>query len=274
MEWLWAVLRLVLQPVWSWRSAAPALLLAVSAGYELCGLLVMDIVASFYLAIVSSDRAYYTSSLLKAVGVVSLIAVLKTLQTLLQDACALQWRLSLVAALHRQYSLSPYAPIPQAPLADPDQRLTQDAERLTTTAASVLPALVLKPLVAAWFTGYLYLSFHWSVPALCYAYFAGGLLVSWLLSAPLAVAVARQEALEGALRYQHALHHALPLQPPQHQCRVLLMQIARARGLGDGRGSSGRQRGALGRRGREGGPRPCLWRGRAQAEAEAAPSIP
>lgn len=209
-----ANLSLIVQVAWSpWRRnvALPVLLVLVTAAYEFTGLLVMGIISDFYSSVVALDRAYFTRALLQAVGTVLLIAVLKSLQTLAQEACALQWRCTLVAALHRGFFANfdvqattedKGEGVPT--LGDSDQRVTQDTERLTTSASLCLATIFIKPCVLLFYTVYLCVFYGWSVPAFCYAFFFAGALLSLLCSRPLVPTVARQEQREGLFRYQHA----------------------------------------------------------------------
>ena len=199
-----AVLRLVLLPIYSVNTLVPLLLVVVAAGYELSGLLVMDIIGSFYYAVVSSDRAFYTQSLLKALGIVSMIAVLLSLQSMLQQACALQWRLALVAHQHRRF-FRYSAPSLNV---DSDQRITQDTDRLTTCLSLVFSACIVKPCVAIFYTVFLATKYHWTVPAWCGVYFVLSIFCSALLSKPLVSTVATQEEREGRFRFVHALHRS------------------------------------------------------------------
>ena len=223
------VVRVACSP-WRKNVVLPVLLVLVTAAFEFTGLLVMGIISDFYSSVVALNRSYFTRALLRAVGTVLLIAVLKSVQTLAQEACALQWRCTLVAALHRGFFANFDLKIAKEDLgdereegavptlADSDQRMTQDTERLATSASLCLATIFIKPCVLLFYTVYLCFFYGWYVPALCYAFFFAGALLSLLCSRPLVPTVARQEQREGLFRYQHAtlrlLRHSIALYGP------------------------------------------------------------
>lgn len=65
------------------------------------------------------------------------------------------------------------------PLDNPDQRVTADAEALTTALAFVVRATLVVPGLVAFYTWYLVRMFGWTAPAACYVYFIVASAVNW-----------------------------------------------------------------------------------------------
>ena len=99
------------------------------------------------------------------------------------------------------------APPPQtlSPLLDnPDQRLSQDTDRLTTNLGELIAAAVTLPGRIVYYSIALAHLFGWFAPALCLAYFLLGSLPNWMLLHRVVPALVEQERLEGEFRHTHA----------------------------------------------------------------------
>ncbi|TMS34030.1 hypothetical protein L596_001694 [Steinernema carpocapsae] len=87
---------------------------------------------------------------------------------------------------------------------NPDQRLTQDIEKMTNLLATqILPAALIGPVVVGYYTWKTYTTAGGLGIGLIYGYFLVGTIVNKLLISPLAKWGARMEKYEGDFRYKH-----------------------------------------------------------------------
>lgn len=64
---------------------APFIFIVITICYEAAAVQIMNVISSFYAATVSLDRNALTSSLIRAICVVTVVSILKSLQTFLQE---------------------------------------------------------------------------------------------------------------------------------------------------------------------------------------------
>jgi ABC-type uncharacterized transport system fused permease/ATPase subunit len=186
----------------------PALLVAGSLTLEVVSVQIMTILSSIYKAVSAGDTALFYKTLLVALVVVTLISLIKSLVSYATESCALAWRRHITETIHASSYLShPTGVLMDASVASlgtVDQRITQDADRLTSQAAKLLADTVALPAVIVFYSVHLIYLFNWSVVVACLAYFLCGCAVSSLLAGPLMQAVYMQEALEGGFRAAHS----------------------------------------------------------------------
>uniref|UniRef100_A0A914WG91 ABC transmembrane type-1 domain-containing protein n=1 Tax=Plectus sambesii TaxID=2011161 RepID=A0A914WG91_9BILA len=121
------------------------------------------------------------------------------------------WRRNIDSALHVNYfknfafyrvNCLEYADGSQ--IDNPDQRITQDVERMTQQlAVNILPAALIGPFVVVFYTYKTWTTAGWLGVSLIYAYFLIGTTVNKLLISPMVKWVARQEKMEGNFRFKH-----------------------------------------------------------------------
>merc|ERR1711871_1336473 len=88
-------------------------------------------------------------------------------------------------------------------IGNPDQRLSQDVDRLTDSAASALSSVVVVPGLVCYYTLTLLLSLGLVPVIVTYVYFIVGAVLNWLLVYPIAKRVSEQERREGHFRFVH-----------------------------------------------------------------------
>lgn len=112
------------------RWGLPLLLLLLAITYEVAASFIMYVISDFYLAVSSQDLPLFLTVLWKSLIVVVAVASLRAGRDFACEACALQWRCSLVRFLHGYYlkGTVPYQLVhaaggKAARVDNPDQRL-------------------------------------------------------------------------------------------------------------------------------------------------------
>ena len=191
----------------------PLLLVSWSALYEFMSFISMTVVADFYLTVTSNDSEKFVYTLRKACVVIIIISVCKSFQTFYVDKCALRWRENLVNFLHCRYffclgesSLDSdrTTSISEILACNPEQRISQDVDKLTMETAKNFDKLFISPVLIFFYSYYLWCLFGWPAPLCCYVYFAVGAIVSTYLVKRMVVPIIQQEKLEGEFRLTHS----------------------------------------------------------------------
>eukprot|EP01041_Mallomonas_annulata_P001687 gene1687-3264_t len=179
--------------------------------YEISSAFVMSVISEFYLSISSKNYELFIACLVKSIVIITIVSILKSLQTFSSEGCALLWRERLVHTLHNIYfnSNAAYSMIHgvnnHGVLENPDQRMTQDVDKLTITMAKILLKVLTIPGIIIYYTYYLWKNFGWVAPVSCYVYFFVGAAVSSVCMRSIVNLTYVQEAAEGGLRYRHFL---------------------------------------------------------------------
>jgi len=87
----------------------------------------------------------------------------------------------------------------------PDQRITQDLDRFTSSLALVIAELITAPLIIALYSYLTVVRIAWYAPLLVLAYFLVGYVIQKILTSPIVRLVFFQERLEGDFRYRHVV---------------------------------------------------------------------
>ena len=175
------------------------LLLVLAIATEVSASLIMTVNGEFYRSITSSDRKLFLTNLLWALGVVAAVGVLKAGQMVCKEMCALRWRQQLVRSTSLEYfSNRTYY---RCEYDNPDQRMSQDIDRLTTAFSELLAGSVIIPGIIAYYTYQLVVLFSWVVPTACFVFFVVGSFVNWVCVGRVVPYVEKQEQLEGNFRF-------------------------------------------------------------------------
>ena len=189
----------------------PLILLFWSALYEFMSFVSMTVVADFYLTVASNDSGKFLYTLRKACVVIAILSVCKSFLTFYVDKCALRWRENLVDYLHGRYfscldrsHLTDSGPMSEMIACNPEQRISQDIDRLTIETAKNFDKLLITPALILFYSYYLWCLFGWQAPSFCYVYFVVGAIVSGHLVRRMVDPIIRQEKLEGEFRLNHS----------------------------------------------------------------------
>ena len=190
-----------------------ALLFLVLISYELLSFRLISITASFYSSIAQTppNKQLFFSTLVSATFVIIAISLIKACKTFVTDHLALQWRLRLVKCLHHSiftnessYSQFKSHPNKSFDIDNVDQRICQDAEKLTSLLAKVVSSLLLLPFVILYYTYYLWSKLGWIPPVACFGYFFIGSFLCWTTARTIPILIYNVEKMEGNFRFIHS----------------------------------------------------------------------
>lgn len=171
----------------------------LAGAFELVSFQMMFILGHFYESMVEEDFEGFERTLIYAGLLIFATSMVKSIRTYVCDACALDWRESLVSWVHT-HQMQIVGHGKKVGLENIDQRATQDLEELTTGTALLLNDVVTTPFTIVVYSVYLSIKLNWSVPVACGLYFVFGALVSTYLSKALVALTYLQERCEGFFR--------------------------------------------------------------------------
>jgi ATP-binding cassette subfamily D (ALD) protein 4 len=115
---------------------------------------------------------------------------------------ALVMRRSLTVQLHSDLLKNLYD-LKSVDLDNPDQRITQDVDKLALAVGYILEKIVISPLLMVYYTVQLVQIDGWNAPLCLLAFFIVSMLISRVLIGPMARIIFKKEEKEGDLRYVH-----------------------------------------------------------------------
>jgi ATP-binding cassette subfamily D (ALD) protein 3 len=188
----------------------PVLSVLFSIFCELLSFSIMKVISDFYLSITSFDRQLFVHTAEKALILVIAISLVKSFQTYYSALSALLWRNNIVSYVHLSYlaslrknqnNMTDFSSIFDT---NPEQRVSQDADKLATELSKVFEKFFLCPILILFYSYYLYWLLGFLAPLCCFVYFSIGALISIILSRSLVGLVIIQEGLEGGFRRVHS----------------------------------------------------------------------
>ncbi|XP_061098026.1 ATP-binding cassette sub-family D member 4 isoform X2 [Conger conger] len=138
-----------------------------------------------------------------------LILLNSTLKSLDQYVCSLMyvnWRQSLTESLHRSYFQSRVyytLNVLREDIDNPDQRISQDTERLCKQLSTMASRLIVSPFTLGYYTYQCFHSTGWMGPVSIFGYFVLGTIANKSLMGPIVSTLFLQEKLEGDFRFKH-----------------------------------------------------------------------
>lgn len=183
----------------------PIMALVFSIFFEVSSYFIMSVISGFYESISQQSTDRFVSCLWKSVCVVSLVSFSLSIKTYYVEMCGLQWREHLVQYLQNLYmkDKKAYEIVMIRQFENPDQRITQDAFRLTSESSKLYGKIIMTPFTIMFYTWYLWTVFGLIAPLACYVYFAIASFLSYVQARKIISYVYLQEALEGDFRYKH-----------------------------------------------------------------------
>uniref|UniRef100_A0A6Q2X165 ATP-binding cassette, sub-family D (ALD), member 4 n=1 Tax=Esox lucius TaxID=8010 RepID=A0A6Q2X165_ESOLU len=157
---------------------------------------------------VLSDKDY--SAFRNLAGLAFLLILLNsTLKSLDQYICSLMsvsWRKSLTECLHKDYFQGRVyytLNVLQEDVDNPDQRISQDTERLCKQMSTMASRLIVSPFTLLYYTYQCFYSTGWIGPVSIFGYFVVGTITNKALMGPIVSTLFEQEKLEGDFRFKH-----------------------------------------------------------------------
>lgn len=175
--------------------------LITSVAFEVCSILIMNILGSFYKSISSGNKREYQEYVRDAIIIVILTAVTKSSSIILSELSSLILRERLVYKLQEKYMCESVSIMYQYD--NIDQRITQDVQIFAMKLIEIVAKLICVPAVIVYYTWLLCTSFEWFLPFVCYCYFVIGYLLNHMLMKRIVPLIYTQERYEGNFRYAH-----------------------------------------------------------------------
>ncbi|XP_028831156.1 lysosomal cobalamin transporter ABCD4 isoform X2 [Denticeps clupeoides] len=206
LQRLWRILR-ILFPCWSSQNALMFLTLLGVALLEQLIIYQVGVVPSRFYEVLS-DKSIEAFKGLAAYAVL-LILMNSTLKSLDQYICSLlyvSWRRSLTESLHKAYfhgRVYYTLNVLRKDIDNPDQRISQDGERLCKQMSTMASRLLISPFTLAYYTYQCFTSTGWIGLVSIFGYFVVGTITNKVLMGPIVSTLVEQERLEGDFRFKH-----------------------------------------------------------------------
>ncbi|KAL4618121.1 ATP-binding cassette sub-family D member 4 isoform X1 [Arapaima gigas] len=197
----------VLFPSWSNENVLMfGTLLGVTLVEQLIIYQVGVIPSKFYEVLAGKDLEGFKKLLFFAGVLIILNSTLKSLDQYICSLMYVSWRRSLTEWLHTAYFQGRVyytLNVLREDLDNPDQRISQDTERLCKQMSSMASRLILSPFTLAYYTYQCFHSTGWVGPVGIFGYFVIGTVVNKMLMGPIVSTLFEQEKLEGDFRFKH-----------------------------------------------------------------------
>ncbi|PIK48919.1 ATP-binding cassette sub-family D member 4 [Apostichopus japonicus] len=201
------ILKIIFPALLSRISGLFILLLVVAVGEQVAVYFVGLIPSNFYHVLPAKDWAGFWSTLSESIMYIVLVASIKSAKQYISGILYVHWRESLTLYIHREYFQSAnYYQINilrAGNIDNPDQRITQDVERLCNQFSQMAALLLVSPLTIVTYTYFCWKSVGYIGPLVIYGYFVVGSTINKFLMAPVIDYTYKQEKQEGAFRFKH-----------------------------------------------------------------------
>ncbi|OMH81064.1 ATP-binding cassette sub-family D member 4 [Zancudomyces culisetae] len=184
-----------------------AILILSKVAYEFAAYFNGIVTSKFYLAILYQDRSQFNFVVLQSVLIMLSTVILLALNTTLSGVIAAKMRLALTRYTHDSYIL----PLVlnkinmNKELDNPDQRITQDIDKLSQTYANVMTVLIITPALVVYYTVRTWITTGSYGPISIYVYFIVGLIAINAFTPLVSSKVFAAERSEGVFRNQHVI---------------------------------------------------------------------
>ncbi|XP_018550038.1 ATP-binding cassette sub-family D member 4 [Lates calcarifer] len=197
----------VLFPSWSSQSVLMfGTLLVVTLIEQLIIYQVGVLPSHFYNVLADKDYSGFRSLVGKAMVLILVNSTLKSLDQYICNQMYVSWRRTLTESLHTAYFQGRVyytLNVLREDIDNPDQRISQDAERLCKQMSTMASRLIVSPFTLAYYTYHCFYSTGWIGPVSIFAYFVVGTIANKILMGPIVSTLFEQEKLEGDFRFKH-----------------------------------------------------------------------
>uniref|UniRef100_A0A8C6SGV8 ATP-binding cassette, sub-family D (ALD), member 4 n=1 Tax=Neogobius melanostomus TaxID=47308 RepID=A0A8C6SGV8_9GOBI len=131
---------------------------------------------------------------------------LKSIDQYICNLMYLRWRRTLTESLHSAYFQGRVyytLNVLREDIDNPDQRISQDAERLCKQMSTMASRLIVSPFTLGYYSYHCYHSTGWIGPVSIFCYFVVGTIANKILMGPIVSTLFEQEKLEGDFRFKH-----------------------------------------------------------------------
>ncbi|XP_040189696.1 lysosomal cobalamin transporter ABCD4 [Rana temporaria] len=211
LDWLFVrrflALQSVLFPQWTARNTLMMMtLLMVALTGQLVIYQVGILPSQFYGILSDRDLTSFRSLAVVAVALIFVISMLRSAEQYISKLVYVNCRKVMTQYLHQIYFTKQVyytMSVEHSHVDNPDQRMTQDVERLCRELTSFASKILTTPFTLVYYSYQCALSTGWMGPVSIFGYFVVGSLVNKLLMGPVIPRLVEQEKLEGDFRFKH-----------------------------------------------------------------------
>uniref|UniRef100_A0A8C6SI14 ATP-binding cassette, sub-family D (ALD), member 4 n=1 Tax=Neogobius melanostomus TaxID=47308 RepID=A0A8C6SI14_9GOBI len=197
----------VLFPSWTSQSVLMfGTLLGITLTEQLIIYQVGILPSHFYNVLGDKDYPGFRSLIGKAMVLIILNSTLKSIDQYICNLMYLRWRRTLTESLHSAYFQGRVyytLNVLREDIDNPDQRISQDAERLCKQMSTMASRLIVSPFTLGYYSYHCYHSTGWIGPVSIFCYFVVGTIANKILMGPIVSTLFEQEKLEGDFRFKH-----------------------------------------------------------------------
>uniref|UniRef100_A0A8C5DHQ6 ATP-binding cassette, sub-family D (ALD), member 4 n=1 Tax=Gouania willdenowi TaxID=441366 RepID=A0A8C5DHQ6_GOUWI len=197
----------VLFPSWNSQSVLMfGTLLVVTLTEQMIIYQVGVLPSHFYNVLADKDYAGFRSLVGTAMTLILINSTLKSVDQYICNRMYVCWRTTLTESLHSSYFQGRVyytLNVLREDLDNPDQRISQDAERLCKQMSSMASRLIVSPFTLSYYTYHCFYSTGWIGPVAIIGYFVIGTVANKILMSPIVSTLFEQEKLEGDFRFKH-----------------------------------------------------------------------
>ncbi|XP_076151398.1 lysosomal cobalamin transporter ABCD4 isoform X1 [Alosa pseudoharengus] len=197
----------ILFPCWSSQNVHMFVtLLGVTLLEQLVIYQVGVIPSQFYNVLSEKNFETFKSLALFAILLILMNSSLKSLDQYICNRLYVNWRNSLTECLHKEYfhgRVYYTLNVLRKDVDNPDQRISQDAERLCKQMSTMASRVLISPFTLAYYTYQCYNSTGWIGLGSIFGYFVVGTIANKVLMGPIVSTLVEQEKLEGDFRFKH-----------------------------------------------------------------------
>uniref|UniRef100_A0A8C7MWM8 ATP-binding cassette, sub-family D (ALD), member 4 n=1 Tax=Oncorhynchus kisutch TaxID=8019 RepID=A0A8C7MWM8_ONCKI len=162
--------------------------------------------SQFYEALSDKDYGAFKNLAGLAFLLILLNSTLKSVDQYICSLMSVSWRKSLTESLHRAYfqgNVYYTLNVLREDIDNPDQRISQDTERLCKQMSTMVSRLIISPFTLVYYTYQCFYSTGWIGPVSIFGYFIVGTITNKILMGPIVSTLFEQEKLEGDFRFKH-----------------------------------------------------------------------
>uniref|UniRef100_A0A669ETX0 ATP-binding cassette, sub-family D (ALD), member 4 n=1 Tax=Oreochromis niloticus TaxID=8128 RepID=A0A669ETX0_ORENI len=194
----------VLFPSWTSQSVLMfGTLLGVTLAEQLIIYQVGVLPSHFYNVLADKNYSGFRSLVGTAMVLILFNSTLKSIDQYICNQMYVSWRKTLTESLHLAYFQGRVyytLNVLREDIDNPDQRISQDAERLCKQMSSMASRLIISPFTLTYYTYHCFHSTGWIGPVSIFGYFVIGTIANKILMGPIVSTLFEQEKLEGDFR--------------------------------------------------------------------------
>ncbi|KAA0704499.1 ATP-binding cassette sub-family D member 4 PMP70-related protein [Triplophysa tibetana] len=197
----------ILFPSWSNQNVRMFLtLLGVTLSVQLVIYQVGLIPSQFYEVLSDKNSGRFRDLVAFAVFLILINSALKSLDQYICSLLYVRWRKTLTEELHDTYfrgCVYYTLNILHKDIDNPDQRISQDVERLCKQMSTMASRLLISPFTISYYTYQCFNSAGWIGFVSIFGFFSIGMFINKILIGPVVSMLVEQERLEGDFRFKH-----------------------------------------------------------------------